>query len=120
MPPTVSFAMAWSSRPSPLREASRVGSAMQGVGQCPPPCLALDPTELTRDQVEIVRDKLKIIGVGVGRTGTLSLKVAVEQLGFGPCFHGSHVLDHPDRLALWHAAAEGKPVDWNAVFAGYQ
>ena len=63
---------------------------------------------------------VKIIGVGVGRTGTLSLKVAVEQLGFGPCFHGSHVLDHPDRLALWHAAAEGKPVDWNAVFAGYQ
>jgi hypothetical protein len=62
---------------------------------------------------------VKVIGVGVGRTGTLSLKAALEQLGFGPCFHGRHVLDHPDRLPLWQAAAAGEPVDWGAVFAGY-
>jgi hypothetical protein len=63
---------------------------------------------------------MKVIGVGVGRTGTLSLKVALEQLGFGPCFHGRHVMDHPDRLVLWQAAAAGEPVDWQAVYAGYQ
>jgi len=62
---------------------------------------------------------MKVIGVGVGRTGTLSLKAALERLGFGPCFHGRHVLDHPDRLPLWQAAASGELVDWRAVFAGY-
>jgi hypothetical protein len=62
---------------------------------------------------------VRIIGAGVGRTGTLSLKAALERLGFGPCFHGRHVLDHPDRLPMWQAAAEGRPVDWNAVLAGY-
>jgi hypothetical protein len=63
---------------------------------------------------------IKVLGVGVGRTGTLSLKAALERLGFGPCFHGRHVLDHPDRLPLWLAAAAGEPVDWSAVLAGYQ
>jgi hypothetical protein len=62
---------------------------------------------------------MRVIGVGVGRTGTLSLKAALERLGLGPCFHGRHVLDHPDRLALWRAAAAGQPVDWDTVFAGY-
>lgn len=62
---------------------------------------------------------MKVIGVGVGRTGTLSLKAALERLGLGPCFHGRHVLDHPDRLPLWEAAAARRPVDWTAVFAGY-
>jgi hypothetical protein len=62
---------------------------------------------------------MKIIGAGVGRTGTLSLKAALERLGFGPCFHGRHVLDHPERLPLWRAAAAGATVDWSAVFAGY-
>ena len=61
---------------------------------------------------------MKVIGAGVGRTGTLSLKAALERLGFGPCFHGRHVLDHPDRLPMWRAAAAGEPVDWRALFAG--
>jgi Sulfotransferase domain len=63
---------------------------------------------------------VKVIGAGIGRTGTLSLKAALERLGFGPCFHGRHVLDHRDRLALWQAAAAGEPVDWTELFAGYQ
>ncbi|MFI6496246.1 sulfotransferase family protein [Nonomuraea typhae] len=62
---------------------------------------------------------MRVLGAGVGRTGTLSLKAALERLGFGPCFHGRHVLDHPDRLPLWLAAAAGEPVAWEAVFAGY-
>jgi hypothetical protein len=63
---------------------------------------------------------MKVIGVGLGRTGTLSLKVALERLGFGPCFHMRNMLDHLDRLPLWRSAADGHPVDWNAVFAGYE
>jgi len=62
---------------------------------------------------------MKVIGVGVGRTGTLSLKDSLERLGFGPCFHMRNVLDHRDRLPLWEAAADGAAVDWDAVFAGY-
>jgi hypothetical protein len=62
---------------------------------------------------------VKVIGAGVGRTGTLSLKAALEQLGFGPCFHGRHVLDHRDRLPLWMAAASGEPVDLALLFDGY-
>jgi sulfotransferase family protein len=62
---------------------------------------------------------VKVIGVGVGRTGTLSLKAALERLGYGPCFHGRHVLDHPDRLGWWEAAVAGDPVDWAALFEGY-
>jgi hypothetical protein len=63
---------------------------------------------------------VKVIGVGVGRTGTLSLKAALERLGLGPCFHGRHVLDHPDRLPVWRAAAAGEAVDWRALLAGYR
>jgi len=63
---------------------------------------------------------MKVIGAGVGRTGTLSLKAALEQLGFGPCFHGRHVLDHPDRLPGWLAAARGEDVDWAMLLAGYE
>jgi Sulfotransferase domain len=62
---------------------------------------------------------MKVIGAGVGRTGTMSLKVALERLGFGPCFHGRHVLDHRDRLPMWMAATSGEPVDLKALFAGY-
>jgi hypothetical protein len=62
---------------------------------------------------------LRVIGAGFGRTGTLSLKLALEQLGFGPCHHMEEVLHHPAQLPLWQDAAAGRAVDWDAVFAGY-
>jgi len=61
---------------------------------------------------------LQVIGAGLGRTGTLSLKLALEKLGLGPCFHMAELMLHPERTPLWVAAADGKP-DWEAVFAGY-
>ncbi len=63
---------------------------------------------------------LKIIGAGFGRTGTMSLKVALEELGFGPCYHMSEVFQHPNHVAHWQAAASGKTINWNAIFANYQ
>jgi hypothetical protein len=63
---------------------------------------------------------LKVIGVGVGRTGTLSLKAALEILGLGPCFHGPYVLDHPERRPGWLAAARGEDADWAKLLDGYQ
>lgn len=61
---------------------------------------------------------LKIIGAGMGRTGTASLKVALEALGIGPCYHMSDVLKNPASIQGWIDAAEGNP-DWDAIFNGY-
>jgi len=63
---------------------------------------------------------LRIIGSGFGRTGTASLKRALELLGFGPCHHMEEVFAHPEQVAYWQAIAAGKIVDWDTVFAGYR
>ena len=62
---------------------------------------------------------LRVVGAGFGRTGTNSLKLALEQLGFGPCHHMFEVRDHPEQMPFWQAAARGETADWDAVFAGY-
>lgn len=62
---------------------------------------------------------LKIIGSGFGRTGTRSMKDALEILGFGPCHHMEEIFAHPEQVRLWQAVRAGDPIDWNAVFAGY-
>ena len=63
---------------------------------------------------------MDVIGAGFGRTGTLSLKVALEVLGFGPCYHMTEVFEHPEHVPLWQAAAEGTLPDWAHLFAGYK
>ncbi len=61
---------------------------------------------------------LRVIGAGFGRTGTASLKIALERLLGAPCYHMSEVLGRPGHMDLWLDAAEGRP-DWDAIFAGY-
>jgi len=61
---------------------------------------------------------LRIVGVGLGRTGTHSLKLALEQLLGTPCHHMLEVIAHPEQVGLWSAAAEGRP-DWDRIFDGY-
>lgn len=63
---------------------------------------------------------LKIIGAGFGRTGTLSLKNALEQLGFVPCYHMTELFFHPEANDQWVALVDGEPVSWSTVFNGYQ
>jgi hypothetical protein len=63
---------------------------------------------------------LAVIGPGFGRTGTMSLKHALEQLGFGPCHHMDEVFAHLDQIPHWQAVAAGRPVVWDDVFAGYR
>ncbi|MDB4111956.1 sulfotransferase family protein [Yoonia sp.] len=63
---------------------------------------------------------LKILGAGFGRTGTLSLKFALDQLGFGPCHHMYEVRQSQQQVDWWHAAAMGQKLDWDAVFDGFQ
>ena len=62
---------------------------------------------------------LSVIGAGFGRTGTLSIKTALENLEFGPCHHMEEVFTKPGQLPFWRAAVAGEKVDWDAVFAGY-
>lgn len=62
---------------------------------------------------------LSVIGVGFGRTGTLSLKLALEILGYKPCYHMLDVIQNPDHIPIWNDAADGKPVDWDKLFKGY-
>lgn len=62
---------------------------------------------------------LRVVGAGLGRTGTHSLKVALEQLLGAPCYHMVEVFGHPEHVAVWHAAYRGEPVDWGGLFEGY-
>ena len=61
---------------------------------------------------------LEVVGAGLGRTGTASTKLALERLGFGPCYHMSEVIAEPSRMGQWLDAASGR-ADWDAVFEGY-
>lgn len=62
---------------------------------------------------------LAVLGAGFGRTGTLSLKRALETLGLAPCYHMVEVARHPEHAQVWARAARGEPVDWHAFFLGY-
>jgi hypothetical protein len=63
---------------------------------------------------------LKVIGAGLGRTGTLSLKLALEHIGLGPCYHMSEMLSQiRSHLPLWIESAKGNP-QWDTIFANYQ
>lgn len=62
---------------------------------------------------------LEVIGAGLGRTGTLSLKLALEQLGFGPCYHMTEVFKNLPAAGWWVDAADGRP-DWEKIFQGYR
>ncbi len=61
---------------------------------------------------------LKLIGVGLGRTGTASLKVALEELGLGRCYHMTEIMQHPHFNQYWMDATDGK-ADWDKIFEDY-
>ena len=62
---------------------------------------------------------LRVIGAGVGRTGTNSLQVALQQLLDGPCYHMVEVFGHPEHVPMWQSAVDGDMPDWDALFEGY-
>jgi len=62
---------------------------------------------------------LRVVGAGTGRTGTSSLKQALEYLLGGPCYHMRELLNKPEHLAFWHQAAFGGGPEWHTVLAGY-
>ena len=62
---------------------------------------------------------VKVVGAGVGRTGTMSLKAGLESLLGLPCYHMVELIGRPEHVAHWRAAGEGEAVDWTAVLDGY-
>jgi hypothetical protein len=63
---------------------------------------------------------MKVIGAGFGRTGTTSLKAALEELGFGPSYSLTEVFAHPEHLGFWEAARRGEEVDWEEFLRDYR
>jgi hypothetical protein len=62
---------------------------------------------------------LMVVGTGVGRTGTESLKLALERLLGAPCYHMYEVLEHPEAMKFWSGAGRGDMPNWDDVFRGY-
>ena len=62
---------------------------------------------------------IQLVGAGLGRTGTMSLKLALERLLGGTCHHMMEVFSHPDEVPLWHASMRGEAVDFHDLLDGY-
>lgn len=62
---------------------------------------------------------LNVIGAGFGRTGTDSMREALDMLGLGPCHHMFEVNAHEEQRRMWRALVQGAPSDWEQLFAGY-
>ena len=63
---------------------------------------------------------IQLIGAGLGRTGTMSLKLAIEQLLGGTCHHMKEVFARVDEIPVWHAAMRDEPVDFAGLLADYE
>lgn len=63
---------------------------------------------------------MEIIGAGFGRTGTNSLKLAIEKLGFGPCYHMYEVAQNPSHVSFWNNADTKVSSDWINFFKSYK
>jgi hypothetical protein len=63
--------------------------------------------------------QLDVICAGMGRTGTLSLRLALETLGFGPCYHMRVLRENPSHTDLWRRVMQGD-ADWPAILSGYR
>jgi hypothetical protein len=50
----------------------------------------------------------------------MSIKVALEELGFGPCYHMTELFEHPEHVEFWEAARRGAQGDWNAFLDDYE
>jgi hypothetical protein len=66
----------------------------------------------------MARDGLAVIGAGFGRTGTTSLKRALELLGFGPCYHMQTAMTRLGHARFWLRARAGR-ADFRKGLRGY-
>jgi len=62
---------------------------------------------------------LQVVGAGLGRTGTHSLQLALQQLLDGRCYHMIEVFGRPDDIPVWHRAVNGEMPDWNDFLSDF-
>ena len=62
---------------------------------------------------------MKVFGAGFGRTGTMSLKFALEKLRIGPCYHMREVVSRPSHIKLWYDISRGEHPNWNRLFSDF-
>lgn len=62
---------------------------------------------------------IKIAGTGLGRTGTYSLKLALEHLGFGKCYHMTELFQYPEGVSHFRQAERGDQINWENIFSNY-
>lgn len=63
---------------------------------------------------------LKVLGAGLGRTGTMSLKLALEKLLDGRCYHMMELFQNlHEHIPHWQAAVNGEPIDWEKIYGDY-
>jgi Sulfotransferase domain len=74
-------------------------------------------SQTSPEGVTLPDTSIQLIGAGLPRTGTLTQKMALEELGLGPCYHWVNVIADLDQVELWWSAMDGKPI-WDDVFAG--
>ena len=63
---------------------------------------------------------LRVVGAGFGRTGTYSLKIALETLGFGPCYHMYELGENDSHVGIWNGAVSESSFNWDKLFGKYQ
>src|SRR4029077_6329888 len=113
-----------SSRRSRVRRPGAVTAIM--VGRHPPRPGSIPRLRVRRGRASLlVRGRkgtgmtLTVVGAGLGRTGTHSLKIALEQLLGGPCYHMIEVFGRPDDVPRWQRAVDGDPGPWDDIFGSY-
>ncbi len=62
---------------------------------------------------------IQVVGAGLYRTGTKSLKAALEVLLGRPSYHMAEVFIHPEHVATWHNAALGNMPNWHEFLKNY-
>ena len=60
-----------------------------------------------------------LIGAAFPRTGTMSVKTALERLGVGRCYHMHEVSLNPEHVEVWNAVHDGRMPDWRTFLSGY-
>ena len=63
---------------------------------------------------------LRVVGAGLGRTGTHSQKLALERLLGAPCYHMIETFSRPDDIPVWHRAIDGELPDWEEFLSDYR
>ena len=73
----------------------------------------------TEDGKKVDKSKCLIIAAGFGRTGTMSLKIALEKLGYGPCYHMKEIIEDSSQSDFWQRVYYGGKYSWGELFEKY-